>query len=135
MPKNKHIKWHPDSGSRNNWFKYGRILPLSLIPTYTLYIFSSRCASTKPCNSETSFCSVWELWNCNSNIKFQWLPKVLQTFNLCIFYSFAMQYPLPVQNLLYLSGSVFRTGVQPLTEIMQLKVQMTEVYKTMTYAT
>lgn len=77
-------------------------------------------------------CSVWELWNSNGNMEFHWLHEVVQTFNLCIFYSFEMQYSLPRQNLLHLSGSIFRTGVQPLTEIMQLRVQMTEVNKTMT---
>jgi len=46
-----------------------------------------------------------------------------------------MQHPLPAKNFLHLSGSVFRTRVQPLTEIMQLKLQMTELYKTMTDVT
>lgn len=52
-----------------------------------------------------------------------------------MFYSFEMQRSWTVENLLCLSGSVFRTGVQSLTEIMKLKVLMIEAYKTMTHVT
>lgn len=68
-------------------------------------VFSDTCSSTKSWEYVTKeFFSVWDLWNSNSNLEFHWFNEVLKVFNLCIVYSFEMQYLLLVQNLLVWNG-------------------------------